>query len=165
MDSPFRVSNRPFLAQFLRCPGILDLEKDERFVTVVERKKNFRELTATIENVFKTKPRDEWVKLLETKGGGLAFSPILKLTELADDPQVRANEYVTTVQHPTLGPINVVGTAVNLSDTRLPPGAGRLNSDNRPRRCCRMCSVIAGTTSPNSRRPKSYSRTASLSLS
>jgi CoA:oxalate CoA-transferase len=106
-----------FWHNFCDALGILDLEKDPRFVTVVERKQNFRELTSLIENVFKTKPRDEWVKILETKGGGLAFSPILKLTELANDPQVLANEYVTRVQHPTMGPINVVGVPTQFSAT------------------------------------------------
>jgi crotonobetainyl-CoA:carnitine CoA-transferase CaiB-like acyl-CoA transferase len=106
-----------FWHNFCDALGIQNLEKDPRFVTVVERKQNFRELTALIENTFKTKSRDEWVALLETKGGGLAFSPILRLTELATDPQVLANDYVTKVQHPTLGPINVVGVPVKFSET------------------------------------------------
>jgi CoA:oxalate CoA-transferase len=106
-----------FWHPFCDALGILDIEKDEKYKTVVERKQNFRELTAYIESVFKTKPRDEWVKRLEEKGGGLAFSPINRLTDLAADPQVIANEYVTSVQHPTMGPINIVGVPINLSET------------------------------------------------
>jgi crotonobetainyl-CoA:carnitine CoA-transferase CaiB-like acyl-CoA transferase len=106
-----------FWHNFCDALGILDIEKDEKYKTVVERKQNYKELTAYIESVFKTKPRDEWVKRLEEKGGGLAFSPINRLTELSADPQVIANEYVTTVQHPTLGPINVVGVPVKFSET------------------------------------------------
>jgi crotonobetainyl-CoA:carnitine CoA-transferase CaiB-like acyl-CoA transferase len=86
-------------------------------VNVVERKKNFRELTADIEKVFKTKPRDEWCRILGEKGGGLAFSPILKLTELGNDPQILANDYVTQIQHPSLGPLKVVGAPVRMSAT------------------------------------------------
>jgi len=106
-----------FWHNFCDALGILDIEKDEKFVTVVERKKNFRELTAMIENVFKTRPRDEWVKRLEEKGGGLAFSPILRLTDLKNDPQVLANDYVVKVEHPTLGPIDVVGVPCKFSET------------------------------------------------
>jgi crotonobetainyl-CoA:carnitine CoA-transferase CaiB-like acyl-CoA transferase len=106
-----------FWHNFCDALGIQNLEKDERFITVVERKKNFKELTTIIENVFKTKTRDEWISILDAKGGGLAYSPILKLTDLATDPQVLANEYITKVEHPTLGQINVVGVPIKLSAT------------------------------------------------
>jgi len=102
---------------FCDALGIPELKNDPRYLNVVERKKNFRELTSTIENVFKTKTRDEWVSILEEKGGGLAFSPILSLMELGSDPQVLANEYITKVDHPSLGQLNVVGVPVKLSAT------------------------------------------------
>ncbi len=102
---------------FCDALGKPEWEHDERYKTVVERKANFRELTDSIEAIFKTKPRDEWLKIFEEKGGGLAFSPVLKLTDLASDPQVLANEYVASIEHPTLGNINVVGVPVKFSET------------------------------------------------
>jgi crotonobetainyl-CoA:carnitine CoA-transferase CaiB-like acyl-CoA transferase len=110
-----------FWHNFCEALGLQHLEKDERFVTVVERKQNFRELTSVIEEVFRTKTRDEWVKILEAKGGGIAYSPVLKLTDISSDPQVLANEYVARVDHPTLGQVNVVGVPVRFSQTQASP--------------------------------------------
>jgi crotonobetainyl-CoA:carnitine CoA-transferase CaiB-like acyl-CoA transferase len=110
-----------FWHNFCDALGIQNLEKDTRFVTVVERKQNFRELTSIIEDVFKTKTRDEWVSIIEARGGGIAYSPVFKLTDLASDPQVLANEYVTRVDHPALGQVNVVGVPVRFSETPASP--------------------------------------------
>ncbi len=106
-----------FWHNFCVALGIEDLENDAKFATAKDRRENFLEVTGTLEKVFKTKTRDEWIDILLTKGGGLAFSPILDLTELASDPQVMANEYITEVEHPSLGKVKMMGMPIKFSET------------------------------------------------
>ena len=47
----------------------------------------------------------------------MAFSPVLELNEIASDPQVIANEYITEVDHPTLGRVKVIGVPIKFSQT------------------------------------------------
>jgi crotonobetainyl-CoA:carnitine CoA-transferase CaiB-like acyl-CoA transferase len=106
-----------FWHNFCLALGIEKLEKDAKFATAKDRRHNFLELTATLAKVFKTKPRDEWINTLQSQGGGMAFSPILELTELVSDPQIMANEYLTDVDHPTLGRVKMAGIPIKFSET------------------------------------------------
>jgi len=102
---------------FCETLGIEHLEKNEKYVDAAKRRENFRELLAIIEAVFKTRPRGEWMRLLDQKGGGLAYSPVLRPTDLANDEQALANGYITAIGHPTLGPIKMVGNPVRFGGT------------------------------------------------
>jgi crotonobetainyl-CoA:carnitine CoA-transferase CaiB-like acyl-CoA transferase len=93
------------------------VEKDPKFATAEDRRKNFLEITCLIEGVFKTKTREEWMKILQAKGGEISFSPILGLDELSSDPQVLENKYISEMEHPTLGQVKVVGIPVEFSET------------------------------------------------
>jgi crotonobetainyl-CoA:carnitine CoA-transferase CaiB-like acyl-CoA transferase len=106
-----------FWHSFCLALGIENLEKDAKFATAKNRRDNFGELTGILEKVFKTKTRDEWISILQTRGDGLAFSPVLELTELASDPQILANEYITDVDHPTLGRVKMTGIPLKFSET------------------------------------------------
>lgn len=108
-----------FWHNFCSAIGIENLEKDARFATATDRRNNFQEITSIIDKVFKTKTRGEWVSILQAKGGGLAFSPVLEITELSSDPQVLQNEYITEIDHPTMGKVKVVGIPVEFSGTSV----------------------------------------------
>ena len=71
-----------------------------------------------IEDVFRTKPRAEWVRILDEKGGGLAYSPVLRPVDLATDQQALANGYITEIDHPSLGTIKMVGNPVRFGVLR-----------------------------------------------
>ena len=103
--------------KFCDALGIGHIERDPRFATAEDRKKNFREATAVIDRAFRTKPRDEWLKILDAKGGGVAFSPVLKPLEVASDPQALENGYVAELEHPSLGRVKTVGNPVGFSGT------------------------------------------------
>jgi crotonobetainyl-CoA:carnitine CoA-transferase CaiB-like acyl-CoA transferase len=103
--------------KFCDALGIQHLENDPRFATTVKRRENSKELTPLIDEVFKTKNRDEWTKLLDEKGGGIAYSPVLRPTDLANDQQAFENGYIAEIDHPSLGMIKVVGNPVSFSET------------------------------------------------
>lgn len=106
-----------FWPTFCHALGIQHLEKDERFADAAKRRENYRELLPIIEDVFRSKERADWIKTLEEKGGGIAYSPVLKPTDLANDEQALANGYITEIDHPSLGLIKMVGNPVNFSAT------------------------------------------------
>ena len=103
--------------KFCDVLGIKHLENDPRFATIVKRRENSKELTSLIDEVFKTKARNEWIELLDGKGGNIAYSPVLKPTDLASDRQALENGYIAEIDHPSLGLIKVVGNPVNFSET------------------------------------------------
>jgi crotonobetainyl-CoA:carnitine CoA-transferase CaiB-like acyl-CoA transferase len=104
-----------FWHPFCVALGIEHLEKDLRFATGDDRRKNHLQLLKTLDEVFKTKTREEWMRILEKSG--IAFSPILELTELSSDPQILENDYITEINHPVLGHVKVVGIPVEFSGT------------------------------------------------
>jgi crotonobetainyl-CoA:carnitine CoA-transferase CaiB-like acyl-CoA transferase len=106
-----------FWPAFCEALGIQHLEKDEKYCDAARRRENFRELLVIIEEVFKTKTREEWMKILDAKGGGIAYSPVLRPTDLANDEQALQNGYIVEIDHPTLGPIKMVGNPVSFSAT------------------------------------------------
>ena len=108
-----------FWHDFCGALGITHLEKDPKFAKADDRKNNFREITGIIEETFKTKKREEWINIFQTKGGGISFSPILALDELSSDPQVLENEYIAGYDHPVLGKVKEVGIPVEFSGTPL----------------------------------------------
>ena len=106
-----------FWPAFCEALGIQYLEKDEKYSDAARRRENFRELLEIIEGVFRTKTRNEWMKILDEKGGGIAYSAVLRPTDLANDEQALQNGYITEINHPSLGPIKMVGNPVNFSGT------------------------------------------------
>jgi crotonobetainyl-CoA:carnitine CoA-transferase CaiB-like acyl-CoA transferase len=106
-----------FWHDFCLAVGIEGLEKDEKFSTAKARNDNRVELTKILDNVFKTRKRDEWISIFEEKGGGLAFSPVLDPTELKDDAQIVSNGYIKEIDHPILGKTKVIGCPVTFGKT------------------------------------------------
>ncbi len=96
-----------------------DLATDERFAEPHGRTGNRDELIAELELTFGTKPRDEWIALL--KGANLPCGPVNDYAAVAKEPQVIANEYLTTLEDPALGEIGIVGTPIQMSETPSGP--------------------------------------------
>jgi crotonobetainyl-CoA:carnitine CoA-transferase CaiB-like acyl-CoA transferase len=108
---------------FCRAVGIEELEKDPRFDTARHRGENCEELISLLDGIFATRTCDEWIEILK-RAGDLVFSPVQRISDLPQDPQVIANEYITEFDHPTLGRIKDIGFPVTFSKTpasvRLP---------------------------------------------
>lgn len=106
-----------FWHNFCETVGIENLEKDPRFDTARTRNKNRHELREILDELFVTRSRTEWVRLFEEKGSGLAFAAVNEPGELQTDPQIIENRYITKVDHPVIGPQDVIGCPVNFSKT------------------------------------------------
>lgn len=109
------LQSQRFWGSFCKVLGISELENDQRFNGIPERSKNSGELTAVLDRVFKTKPRDEWLRLVESID--MPCAPVQDYGELANDPQLIANENIIDFVHPTAGPVKLVANPVRLSKT------------------------------------------------
>lgn len=79
-----------------------------------EEKRNT--LLATLDALFATGPRDQWVDIL--RKADVVSAPINTLLEASNDPDVIANGYVTEVEYPEYGKkLKVHGTPWQFSET------------------------------------------------
>jgi len=79
------------------------------------------ELLATLDALFATGTRDDWVARL--RGADIVSAPINTLLEASNDPDVVANGYVTEVEYPKLGrKLKVHGSPWKFSETPARPG-------------------------------------------
>lgn len=74
-----------------------ELENDPRFSTAEARAENCKELVAIVEEYFARKNRDELMKLLKEMEFG--YSLANTISDLPDDPQVIANEYLIELEN------------------------------------------------------------------
>ena len=82
---------------------------------------------AEVRAIFRTRPRDEWVRLLQTED--VCAGPVLSVEEVVRDPQLTRRGLFGEVCHPTIGRIPQVAFPVKLSETpgrmeTAPPALG-----------------------------------------
>lgn len=106
--------------RFCRAIGREDLIEDSRFDSLEARRENHAELTRILDGVFLGKTLEEWKSHL----GDIPYAPAQTILEVINDPQARENDFFTSIDHPTYGPLEVISNPVKLSQTpasvRLP---------------------------------------------
>jgi crotonobetainyl-CoA:carnitine CoA-transferase CaiB-like acyl-CoA transferase len=95
--------------------GIKELQHDPRFDVMERRNANGRELVPVLDRAFAASPRDRW--LAELAARQVPVAPVNDYADLAKDPQVIANEYLTELDHPLLGRVQETGIPIKLSKT------------------------------------------------
>jgi CoA:oxalate CoA-transferase len=101
-----------------RALGIQYLENDSRFAKITERDKNTLELIPILDKVFAAKTRAEWLDIL-SKNGDLIFEPVNTISDLVEDPQVWANDYIVNFQRPDGGNQPMVGFPMHFKGAEL----------------------------------------------
>jgi crotonobetainyl-CoA:carnitine CoA-transferase CaiB-like acyl-CoA transferase len=95
--------------------------KDSRFNNRKGRMANYDALVEQLQPIFRGGRRDDWLSRLTEKD--VPAAPINTLDEVFADPQVREYGFPIEIEHPKMGNIKLVGTAVDMS--RTPPGIDR----------------------------------------
>jgi crotonobetainyl-CoA:carnitine CoA-transferase CaiB-like acyl-CoA transferase len=108
----------PKLCQVLDAPEMLE---DPRFATNGGRHEHRLLLADLISERLQSKTSDEWEQILNENG--IPCGPIYTVDQTLDHPQVRHRDMVVDLEHPTAGPIHLLGLPVKLSAT---PGSVRL---------------------------------------
>jgi len=91
-----------------------EFENDPRFNTDEMRLENAEQLVAVFDQIFATRPLEEWLGVFAEYD--LFCCAVNRPGELADDPQVLANDYLVDFEHPTLGKIKIPGYPVHFSE-------------------------------------------------
>jgi crotonobetainyl-CoA:carnitine CoA-transferase CaiB-like acyl-CoA transferase len=120
------------LRRFCEAVGLGDLPDDPRFDSAAKRSANRAELNALVADRLRTRPTAEWVAVLTDVG--VPCGPVYGMDEVFEDEQVRHLEMLAPVEHPALGPIDLLRNAVTISGAaparRQPaPDAGQHNDE------------------------------------
>jgi crotonobetainyl-CoA:carnitine CoA-transferase CaiB-like acyl-CoA transferase len=113
--------------RFCAAAGRPELGEDERFRTNRARVEHRELLIPCLRELFVTRPSATWLDLLVEIG--VPAGPINDVAAAIEDPQVQARNMVQTVEHPTAGPVKILGPVAKLSRTpatvrRAPPPLG-----------------------------------------
>jgi crotonobetainyl-CoA:carnitine CoA-transferase CaiB-like acyl-CoA transferase len=107
--------------EFCSALGLADMAADPRFEQMTERGRHASGIISIFDRTFATRPRDEWIGILE-RSGDFIFTIMNTVGDLPEDPQVGANGYVVEYDHPRRGQIRLPGLPVRFSAT---PGDSR----------------------------------------
>jgi crotonobetainyl-CoA:carnitine CoA-transferase CaiB-like acyl-CoA transferase len=104
------------------CPimGLETMMDDPRFATNAARVQHRAELIARLQEVFLTRPYEEWEELLLEHG--IPVGAINTIDQVVEHPQVKARGMIVESEHPVAGKVRLVGIPVKLSET---PGSAR----------------------------------------
>ena len=111
------------LCEVLDAP---DMHDHPDYATGAARSANRNAVNAEIEKYTVQKTSAEWIE--EMTAAGVPCGPIYAINEVFADPQVQHVGIVHPVHHSTLGDLNLVGQAINLS--RYEPRTGMATPDS-----------------------------------
>ncbi len=87
--------------------GHEELVTDSRFDSDENRLANAGELIPILDDIFAARPRDEWLKAL--KANDFVCCEVNRPSELKDDEQIMANDYIVEFEHPERGNTKIPG--------------------------------------------------------
>ena len=103
---------------WLRVLKAIDAEHladDKRFADNAARMTNRKLLADVLGDYFRNKTTDEWMQTLNDYG--IPAGPVLSIAEMHKDPQAIDRAMVTSVEHPTAGTVQTIGTPVKFHST------------------------------------------------
>ncbi|WP_020110616.1 CaiB/BaiF CoA transferase family protein [Rhodococcus sp. 114MFTsu3.1] len=110
------VGNDTQWGQLCRAIGRDDLGEDPRFLRNRDRVDNRDALEKELSSVFVTASVEYWCSQLNAHA--VPVSPILHLDEIYEHPHTAALGMVSTVQHPSIGPLEQVASPISFGGVR-----------------------------------------------
>jgi crotonobetainyl-CoA:carnitine CoA-transferase CaiB-like acyl-CoA transferase len=114
------VGNDEQWSRFCEAIGGPTLAADARFVTNRLRVENYGQLRPLLAQHLARRTRDEWLR--DFRKAGVPTGAVRDVAEVLLDPQIGDREMVASIEHATLGAIQVLGVPIKLSRN---PGAVR----------------------------------------
>lgn len=129
------VGNDEQFKKLCEVIGKPKLANDPRFATNPNRVKNRNELIPILQRAFLEKETEEWKEKCDENN--IPCGPIQNLKEVHTDPQLNHRNMFIDFDHPTAGPIQVIGSPLKLSRTPVtyryhPPDHGEHNDEILP---------------------------------
>ncbi len=109
------VGNDGQFQKFCVAAGRVDLAGDERYRTNTGRVLAKGALIPELERLFRTRGRDEWVRVLDA--AGVPVGVINDIAQVHEDPQVRARGLKFALPHPVCGSVPQVRSPMRFSES------------------------------------------------
>jgi crotonobetainyl-CoA:carnitine CoA-transferase CaiB-like acyl-CoA transferase len=109
------VGNDSQFAKFCEAAGRPEIAADSRFAKNRERVRNRAVLVPLLEELMRTRPKGEWLALLE--GAKVPCGAINNLAEVFADPQVNHRGMVHTWKHPLREEVRLVASPLRMTGT------------------------------------------------
>jgi crotonobetainyl-CoA:carnitine CoA-transferase CaiB-like acyl-CoA transferase len=103
---------------FCEAAGRPDLIKDPLFETEAARKKNVAACIAQLDDIFRTRPLEQWREILAKQEG--QWDVVQHVGELKDDRQVKANGYMQPVDYGDGRTLMMVSVPMQFDGAPLP---------------------------------------------
>lgn len=137
----FKGSDRPFViaagndklwSEVCDATGMPELRQDLRFSAQMLRAKNQRVLADLLQQVFSTRPAEEWLSEFDRRG--VPCAPINTFADILGDPQVAHMNWISDVSLPNGVTTRTVGFPIGISGYRFdvyraPPKLGEHNHE------------------------------------
>ena len=98
-----------------RAIGHEELINDKRFDSFLGILENRSALFKILDNAFHSRALAEWRERLDKEG--IVWALLQNSLDVISDPQAHANNFFTTFEHPSHGPVELIACPVKLSDT------------------------------------------------
>ena len=108
------LQSERFWPIFSRAVGREDILRDPRFDSAAKRQERGAELADLLRELFAHKTRAEWAAILNASE--CIWAPVQSPAEIPDDPQVVANGYLPSFEHPTQGRFRVAASPVQFGN-------------------------------------------------
>jgi formyl-CoA transferase/CoA:oxalate CoA-transferase len=114
-DLALAVGSEKLWRDFCPAIGCPELADDPRYRTNQDRRAHRESLLERLQEVFLTRPYEEWEPLLIASG--IPVGAINDIGQVVRHPQVQARGSLVDVEHPRLGKVRVAGPAARLART------------------------------------------------
>jgi crotonobetainyl-CoA:carnitine CoA-transferase CaiB-like acyl-CoA transferase len=114
-DLALGVGNEKLWRTFCGLMGLEGMVTDPRYATNAARVANRQSLIDALQQIFLTRPYEEWEAIL--MAGGVPVGAINTMDRVMDHPQVVARGALVECDHPVAGKVRVVGPPARLSET------------------------------------------------
>lgn len=126
------VGNDTQFENLCQVMGIPEIAKDALFKTNPDRVANRTKLVPILQKVFLNHTTAYWKQ--QCDDNNIPCGPIQNLEEVYDDPQLQERGMFVNMNHPTAGPIEMIGSPLKLSRTPValkhpPPNMGEHNNE------------------------------------
>ena len=125
-------SNDQVYFKLLEALGLSHLREHPEFRTNRDRFERRAAINALVEGEIRKHPIAHWLDVLNA--AGVPCGRVMSLPEVFEDPQVRHQQMRITIDHPTHGPLDVLGFPIKFTDDpcrihRPPPDLGADTDD------------------------------------
>ena len=90
-----------------------EISKNPKFSENSSRAKNIEELKKILEDKFKSKNTDEWIKIMEKQK--IPCGPIFNIKEAVENPQIDSRNMIVKAYHKVVGDFKLAGNPIKMS--------------------------------------------------